>query len=166
MNDQISPAVIDVSEWTKFDISLTACATNIYALYAWAVDNGDFNLLRSIVAPDIRITRNGMEHAGLDAFLGIYRNNWESDWSAAKHYISNVIASEDSDGNIRSRAYFQAVFIRSKLTNMVVGHYDDTLVATDGNLRIAHKRIFIEGSVDLPETSRDSGRFPPLARVK
>ena len=98
--------------------------------------------------------------------LQVYQNNWAADWSAAKHYISNVIASEDAAGNIQSRAYFQAVFMRSNTTHMLVGRYDDTLVVIDGDLRIQQKRLFIEGSIDLPETSREISRFSPFARVK
>ncbi|NCG02968.1 MAG: hypothetical protein GWP22_05850, partial [Actinomycetales bacterium] len=73
---------------------------------------------------------------------------------------------EDAAGNIQSRAYFQAVFMRSNTTHMLVGRYDDTLVVIDGDLRIQQKRLFIEGSIDLPETSREISRFSPFARVK
>ena len=166
MSDHISPPVIGKSEWRTCDVSLVARASQLYAVYAWAIDNGDFHLLQSLLGPKISISINDTEHEGLDAFLQVYRNNWAADWTAAKHYISNIIASEDAAGNIRSRAYFQAVFMRSNTTHMLVGRYDDTLVVIDGDLRIQQKRLFIEGSIDLPETSREISRFSPFARVK
>ena len=100
MSDHISPPVIGESEWRTFDMSLTARASHLCALYAWATDNGDFHLLQSLLGPKVAISTNGTEHQGLDAFLQVYRNNWAADWTAAKHYISNEIVSEDAAGNI------------------------------------------------------------------
>jgi 3-phenylpropionate/cinnamic acid dioxygenase small subunit len=89
----------------------------------------------------------------------VYRNNWEADWSAGKHYIGNVLASRQDDGLVRSRAYFQAVFIRSDRTSKVIGRYDDLLEDVDGRLLIKHKRINVEGVVDLPESAREWGGY-------
>lgn len=156
---------IDAHELSSIDTDLTARATQLYALYAWAVDYGDFELLESLVAPDVTITRGDTEHPGLDAFMQVYRNNWDADWSAGKHYIMNVIASQQADGLVRSRAYFQATFIRSDHSTMVVGRYDDLLREIDGQFRIQHKRIHVEGSLRLPESVREWGGYQ-LARVK
>ncbi len=165
MNDHVSRPIIDPTEWSGVNVELTVRAQQLYAQYAWAVDYGDFELLQNILAPDIAITRGDTTYQGLDEFLQVYHNNWAADWSAGKHYISNVIGTQDSDGNIRSRAYFQAVFVRSNRTSMVVGRYDDSLVEMDGSLLIAHKRIHVEGSVELPEVSRDWNGYQ-YARVK
>lgn len=156
---------MEASEWKSLDLELSARAEQLYALYAWAVDYGDFELLESLTAPEITITRGDAEHPGIDSFLQVYRNNWEGDWSAAKHYIMNVIASRQADGLVRSRAYFQAMFIRSDHSTMVVGRYDDLLAEVDGQLKIQHKRIHVEGSIRLPESVREWGGYQ-LARVK
>jgi len=156
---------MDEAEVKALDVDLAARASQVYAQYAWAVDYGDFELLESLVGPDITITRGDAEYPGLEAFLQVYRNNWAGDWSAGKHYISNVIASRQPDGLVRSRAYFQAVFIRSDHSTMVVGRYDDLLVEVDGQLKIHHKRIHVEGSLRLPESVREWGGYQ-LARVK
>lgn len=161
----MSRPIIASSEWTSPDIDLIARAQNLYVQYAWAVDYGDFELLTSLVAPEICITRGETTHDGLADFLQVYQSNWDADWSAGKHYISNVTASRDPETGIRSRAYFQAIFIRSDRTTMVVGRYDDTLIELDGRLQIAHKRIYVEGSLSLPEVTRDWNGYQ-FARVK
>lgn len=157
--------VMHSSERDALDVELTARASQLYAQYAWAVDYGDFELLESLTAPNIVITRGDTDHPGLEGFLQVYRNNWSADWSAGKHYISNVMASRQEEGLIRSRAYFQAVFIRSDHSTMIVGRYDDLLTESDGRLLIAHKRIHVEGSLRLPESVREWGGYQ-LARVK
>lgn len=152
-------------EHRNVNVELMVRAQNLFALYAWAVDYGDFDLLTSILGPEICITRGEDTHDGIEAFLDVYRRNWASDWSAGKHFISNVMASRADDGSIRSRAYFQAVFLRSDRTSMVIGRYDDSLVDIDGQLRIQHKRISVEGVVDLPRTFMEWGGYQ-LGRVK
>jgi hypothetical protein len=157
--------IIGEYEHRDLDIDISVRAQNLYALYGWAVDYGDFDLLTSILAPDIRITRGDVTYEGVDAFLDVYHRNWAADWSAGKHYISNVFASRDDDGCIRSRAYFQALFVRSDRTSLVVGRYDDSLVEINGKLCILHKRIYVEGTTELPESIREWGGYQ-LARVK
>lgn len=156
---------IDPRELANMQTDLSIRAMHLYALYAWAIDYGDFELLESLVAPEIVITRGDIDHPGLEAFMQVYRNNWDADWSAGKHYITNVVASRQADGLVRSRAYFQAVFIRSDHSTMIVGRYDDLLREIDGELRIQHKRIHVEGSLRLPESVREWGGYQ-LARVK
>jgi hypothetical protein len=150
---------IDPAEVAAMDLGLSNRAAQVYALYAFAIDYGDFDLLDSLLTEDIAITRGDTLHSGREAFLQVYRNNWEADWSAGKHYIGNVLASRQDDGLVRSRAYFQAVFIRSDRTSKVIGRYDDLLEDVDGRLLIKHKRINVEGVVDLPESAREWGGY-------
>lgn len=156
---------MDRSERDGLDLELTARATQLYAVYAWAIDYGDFDLLESLVDPEVVITRGETDHPGLEAFMKVYHDNWSADWSAGKHYISNVIASRQSDGLIRSRAYFQAVFISSDHSTMVAGRYDDLLTDNDDHLRILHKRIQVEGSLRLPATAPEWAGYQ-VSRVK
>jgi len=165
MKDAISRPVIASTEWDSPDVDLIARAHQLYVQYAWAVDYGDFDLLTSLVAPEISITRGDVTYDGLAEFLKVYESNWDADWSAGKHYISNVTATKNSESGIKARAYFQAIFIRSNRSTMVVGRYDDTLVDNGGELQIAHKRIYVEGSLDLPEVSREWNGYQ-FARVK
>jgi hypothetical protein len=150
---------IDPAELANLDTELASRAAQVYALYAFAIDYGDFDLLDSLLAEDIAITRGETLHSGREAFMQVYRNNWDADWSAGKHHIGNVLASRQDGGLVRSRAYFQAVFIRSDRTSVITGRYDDLLEDTDGRLLIKRKRINVEGVVDLPESAREWGGY-------
>lgn len=165
MKEVVSRPVIESADWASPDLDLIGGVQQLYVQYAWAVDYGDFELLTSLAAPEISITRGSVTYEGIAEFLAVYQSNWDADWSAGKHYISNITATRNAETGIRARAYFQAIFVRSNRTTMVVGRYDDSLVDTDGQLRIAHKRIYVEGSLDLPEVSRDWNGYQ-FARVK
>lgn len=165
MQDSVSRPIIASHDWESPDTELIVRAQQLYVQYAWAVDYGDFDLLTSIVVPEVSITRGEATYHGLPEFLKVYQSNWDADWTAGKHYISNVTATRNPETGITARAYFQAIFIRSNRTTMVVGRYHDSLVDNGGQLQISHKRIFVEGSLDLPEVSRDWNGYQ-FARVK
>ena len=165
MSDSVSRPIIASREWDLLEVDLIVRVQQLYVQYAWAVDYGDFDLLNALVVPEVSITRGEVTYHGLAEFLKVYENNWDADWSAGKHYISNVTATRNSESGITARAYFQAIFIRSNRTTMVVGRYEDSLVDNDGQLQIAHKRIYVEGSLDLPEVSRDWNGYQ-FAKVK
>jgi len=146
------------------DAALQVKVERLYATYAWAVDQGDFDLLDSIITEDITITRGGVEIPGHEAFVEVYRNSWSGDFSASRHYISNIMAIREADGSIRGRAYFNAVFVRSDRTTMIVGRYEDTIVERDDIVLLSDKRIMVEGVVELPESAREWGGKPLVSR--
>lgn len=146
------------------DVELDAKVQRLYAVYAWAVDQGDFGLLDAIITTDIVITRGGVDYPGHEAFVQVYRNSWEGEWSASKHCITNLMATREEDGSIRGQAYFNAIFVRSDRTSMILGRYDDTLVERDGVVLISHKRILVEGIVELPPSATEWGGVPLVSR--
>ena len=146
------------------DVELHAKVQRLYAVYAWAVDQGDFGLLDAIITTDIVITRGGADFRGHEAFVQVYRNSWEGEWSASKHSITNVMATREEDGSIRGQAYFNAISVRSDRTSMTLGRYDDTLVERDGVVLISHKRILVEGIVELPPSATEWGGVPLVSR--
>ena len=123
------------------DVELHAKVQRLYAVYAWAVDQGDFGLLDAIITTDIVITRGGADYLGHEAFVQVYRNSWEGEWSASKHSITNVMATREEDGSIRGQAYFNATSVRSDRTSMTLGRYDDTYSRIGGRWVFATRSL-------------------------
>ncbi|WP_072690517.1 hypothetical protein [Rhodococcus marinonascens] len=52
-------------------------------------------------------------------------------------------------------AYFEATMFMSETSQRLFRRYSDSLVESDGDLRIAHKRIMVDRVMDLPVTSKE-----------
>lgn len=132
---------------------LGARSAELYYAYARAVDEGDLDGLRAIVTDDIKITRgDNPTEDGIEKFLDVYRAHNALNVPVCQHVVTNVLAEPDGDG-IKTHAYFQATFLETERTRVVIGRYDDVHVERDGKLKLAHKKIRVDRVVVLPAST-------------
>ncbi|WP_101524642.1 nuclear transport factor 2 family protein [Nocardioides houyundeii] len=124
--------------------SLVERVTALYHDYAWAVDDQDYDALRGLLIPDVRLTANDWEAEGVDDFIATYQRLLAGLAGPCRHLISNVRANRSADGVIQTGAYFQAVFHAESAVRIQTGRYRDVHVETPAGLRIIHKRIEID----------------------
>ena len=139
---------------TSTDTALLAArSAQLYYTYARAVDGGDLDTLRSIVTDDVLITRgDNPTEQGVEAFLDVYRAHNAKQVPVCKHVVTNVLAERDGD-EIRTHAYFQATFLETEQTRVIIGVYDDVHVEQDGELKLAHKKIRVQRVLELPAST-------------
>lgn len=135
--------------------ALGARSARLYYLYARAVDDGDLGMLEAIALPDIKVTRgHHPTTVGVESFLDVYRAHNALKIPVCKHVVTNVVADQIGD-EIQTHAYFQAAFLERERTRLVIGYYDDIHQEVEGELRLAHKKIVVERTVELPASSAD-----------
>jgi hypothetical protein len=66
--------------------------------------------------------------------------------------ITNVLADHRGE-EIVTHAYFEATFLETERTRVTFGIYDDLHVEVDGELKIAHKVITVQRTLELPAAS-------------
>jgi len=135
---------------------LGARSARLYYRYGRAVDEGDLDELRAIVTGDVRITRGDQptEH-GVEAFLDVYRAHNAKKIPVCRHLVMNVLADRRGE-EIVTHAYFEATFLEPERTRVIFGIYDDLHVELDGELRIAHKVITVQRTLELPAAGGSS----------
>lgn len=144
----------------------TPRARDLYIAYAWAVDDYDFDRLRTLVTSDVRLSIGAWDGGqGVDAFINAYREALMRPRIACRHYIGNVRARVLENGTIHTGAYFQAVFHETEHTRVQTGRYRDVHVRTESGLRISHKRIEIDPTVILARPDLPVGPVPPWLSV-
>lgn len=149
---------------TKENGALGARSARLYYLYARAVDDGDLEMLEAIALPDIKVTRgHNPTTVGVESFLDIYRAHNALEIPVCKHVVTNVLADRVGD-EIRTHAYFQATFLERERTRLVIGYYDDIHQEVEGELRLAHKKIVVERTVELPASSAEFSHAGAAAR--
>lgn len=124
-------------------------ANRLLALYARAADNRDFDRLRELFAPDAKLTAGGTTHEGREACIVFFRQTINPS-ARSQHAVSNVITEPERDGLIRVSSYVRALVLLDSHTRLVAARYEDTVREDDGRLLIVHKRVLIEGVVELP----------------
>jgi len=136
---------------TELDIR----AARVLYEYAWAVDTGNLEALRALIADDIKITQGGHTDEGIEDFLAVYRAQNDSETEVLRHAVTNVVADRQPDGTVRARAYFEATLCDPLETKRLIGYYEDILTEVDGDLKIAHKQITVQRMIQLPQATGD-----------
>ena len=132
---------------------LAARSARVYYTYARAVDQGDLDTLRAMVTDDIQITRGDLPtEDGVEKFLDVYRAHNSLGIPVCKHVITNVLAEQDGD-DVVTHAYFEATMLEDERTRVVIGIYDDVHREVDGELKLAHKRIRVQRTLELPASA-------------
>jgi ketosteroid isomerase-like protein len=119
-------------------------AQAVYA-YALAVDERDARAMDDLVVDDVALTRLDGTRQGREAFLNFYRDFWSSSVHQSLHAVTNVRARPLTDGTILVDSYFSASMVDPEGDRIVIGRYSDTFVDDGSQLRLAHKRITIDG---------------------
>jgi 3-phenylpropionate/cinnamic acid dioxygenase small subunit len=134
--------------------TLAARSAELYYTYARAVDEGDLDTLRAICSDDIRITRgDNPTEDGIEKFLDVYRAHNALQVPVCQHVVTNVLVAGRDGEEITTHAYFQATFLETERTRVVIGTYDDVHVEQDGMLKLAHKKIKVDRVVVLPAST-------------
>ncbi|MFW6773904.1 nuclear transport factor 2 family protein [Nocardioides sp. CPCC 205120] len=129
---------------------LGARAARAYYAYARAVDEGDLEALRDLAADDVRVTRGDHPtEQGVEAFLDVYRAHVAQAVPLCRHVITNVLAERDGD-EVRTHAYFQATYFEEERTRVMTGTYADSFREVGDELVLAHKRIRVQRTQELP----------------
>ena len=136
---------------------LAARSARVYYTYARAVDEGDLDTLRALVTDDVKVTRGDHPtEEGVEAFLDVYRAHIALGVPVCKHVVTNVLAEHVGD-EVVTHAYFQATMLEEDKTRVVIGVYDDVHREVDGVLKLAHKRIRVQRTLQLPASSGTYG---------
>ncbi|MEV0945158.1 nuclear transport factor 2 family protein [Rhodococcus sp. NPDC049939] len=130
-------------------------AADVLVQYAWAVDRGDLEALRAMVIDDVKISHTGMHASGVENFLDVYRSFLDSPIEKSQHSLSNIHVSAEGDGGLLVESYFEGTMFLRETSERLFGRYSDSLVESDGDLRIAHKRITVDRVMNLPEASKE-----------
>ena len=136
---------------------LAARSARVYYTYARAVDEGDLDTLRDLVTDDIQVTRG--DHPtedGVEAFLDVYRAHIAQGIPVCKHVVTNIVAERVGD-EVVTHAYFQATMLEEERTRVVIGVYDDVHREAGGALKLAHKKIRVQRTLELPASSGNYG---------
>ena len=132
---------------------LAARSARVYYTYARAVDEGDLDSLRAMVTDDIQITRGDLPtENGVEKFLDVYRAHNALGIPVCKHVVTNVLAEQDGD-DVVTHAYFEATMLEEARTRVVIGTYHDVHREVDGELKLAHKRIRVQRTLELPASA-------------
>jgi SnoaL-like domain len=137
------------------DIAYRAQAA-LYA-YAWAADAGDLDTLGDLAIDDIAVTQSTQEKRGKEEFLDIYRAFAASETELSRHVVTNTLVKHE-EGGVRIDAYFEATLFNPDSTSRIFGRYSDSLVEVEGQLKLKHKRIFVDRVMPLPVAT---GAFVP-----
>lgn len=127
---------------------------DVLVRYAEAIDQRDFDALRSCFTPDVVPEYVGIDlEPGADAVVEYIRTGIE-DFASSVHLVGNVVV-EDGDGTIVSQSRAIAYLVRpgadGELRMFVRGvRYDDEWVRADGRLLISRRRHQAEWSVEAP----------------
>lgn len=131
---------------------------NLIALYAEAIDDGDFDRLADLLA-DAAVTTEGtdVEVRGRDAVLALYTTwtrRYEDDGTPkTKHVTTNLILDIDEDaGTASARSYFTVLQATPDLPlqPIITGRYRDTFTRTpDGTWGFATRHMVTEHTGDL-----------------
>jgi 3-phenylpropionate/cinnamic acid dioxygenase small subunit len=132
---------------------LAARSAQLYYTYARAVDDGDLAALRAIVTDDIKTSRGTNPTVdGVEAFLDVYRAHNDLRIPVCQHVVTNILARREG-ADIVTHAYFQATFLEAAKTRVVIGYYDDVHREVGNELRLAHKKITVQRTLELPASS-------------
>jgi hypothetical protein len=132
---------------------LAARSALLYYAYARAVDEGDLDALRAIVTDDIKTSRGTNPTVdGVEAFLDVYRAHNDLHIPVCKHVVTNITARREG-ADIVTHAYFQATFLEADKTRIIIGRYDDVHREVGDELKLAHKKITVERTLELPASS-------------
>ncbi|OZC53161.1 nuclear transport factor 2 family protein [Rhodococcus sp. RS1C4] len=134
------------------DQDLAYRAQTTLTAYAWAADSGDLDTLRDLAVEDIAVTQTTQEKRGIENFLDIYRAFAASETEVSRHVVTNTLVTVEDDG-VRIDAYFEATLFDPGSTSRIFGRYSDSLVEVDGDLKIKHKRIFVDRVMALPTST-------------
>jgi Ring hydroxylating beta subunit len=86
----------------------------------------------------------------------VYRAHIALGVPVCKHVVTNVLAQQVGD-EVVTHAYFQATMLEEEQTRVVIGVYDDVHREVDGELKLAHKRIRVQRTLQLPASSATYG---------
>lgn len=132
---------------------LAARSAQLYYTYARAVDEGDLDTLRAIATDDIKTSRGTNPTVdGVEAFLDVYRAHNDLHIPVCKHVVTNIMARREG-ADIVTHAYFQATFLETELTRIIIGCYDDVHREAGDELKLAHKKITVQRTLELPASS-------------
>jgi hypothetical protein len=132
---------------------LAARSAQLYYTYARAVDEGDLDTLRAIATDDIKTSRGTNPTVdGVEAFLDVYRAHNDLHVPVCKHVVTNIVACREG-ADIVTHAYFQATFLEAERTRIIIGLYDDVHREVGDELRLAHKKITVQRTLELPASS-------------
>ena len=138
---------------TTDNAALAARSAQLYYTYARAVDEGDLGTLRAIVTDDIKTSRGTNPTVdGVEAFLDVYRAHNDLRIPVCKHVVTNIMARRVG-ADIVTHAYFQATFLEAERTRIIIGRYDDVHREVGDELRLAHKKITVQRTLELPASS-------------
>lgn len=118
--------------------------TQLCYRYATALDDRDWELLRSCFLADAVAEYEGLEPCdGYDAIQSLCQAAL-APLTRSHHLIGNVYPLVDGD-EATSQCYLQAQHVRAGTadgeTFIIAGRYADRLVRTDAGWRIAHRRL-------------------------
>ena len=138
---------------TSDNAVLAARSAQLYYTYARAVDEGDLDALRGIATDDIKTSRGTNPTVdGVEAFLDVYRAHNDLHVPVCKHVVTNIMARREG-ADIVTHAYFQATFLETETTRIIIGCYDDVHREAGGELKLAHKKITVQRTLELPASS-------------
>ena len=138
---------------TTDNAALAARSAQLYYTYARAVDEGDLDALRGIATDDIKTSRGTNPTVdGVEAFLDVYRAHNDLHIPVCKHVVTNIMARREG-ADIVTHAYFQATFLETETTRIIIGCYDDVHREAGGELKLAHKKITVQRTLELPASS-------------
>ncbi len=125
-------------------------AMQTLARYALALDTRDVEALVKLLAHGVRLTRDGEESDGIEAFVDAYRPFFETELLGSRHIITNLIVDETMPGDITVKSRFEASMFTETETTRIIGSYEDDMVLVDGLWLFQHKRNFVEWKLQLP----------------
>jgi 3-phenylpropionate/cinnamic acid dioxygenase small subunit len=117
---------------------------NLCVRYATALDNRDWNLLRSCFTTDAVTVYDGIgECSGYEAIEGLCRRAL-GPLTRTQHLVGNISAEVDGD-TATAQCYLQAQHVRDETDGgahfIIAGRYSDRLVRADDGWRIAWRRL-------------------------
>jgi ketosteroid isomerase-like protein len=129
--------------------------TDVCTRYAFALDNQDWDQLRSCFLPDVTSVYHGVGALqGYDPIEELCRSAL-TPLDASQHLLGNHLVEVDGD-EARSTCYFQAEHVRENAAGgthlTIAGRYEDRLVRADDGWKIAHRHqtvLWMDGNIGV-----------------
>lgn len=112
----------------------------LYQRYAYGVDTGDFEIVRSVFHPDCTVSGT-LESGAIDAYLEGIEAGLQQ-WDATMHFMGNQYVEIDGDvGHVETWVVaYHMEAAGSPLEHLVLGlRYRDDVVRVDGDWQIIRR---------------------------
>jgi len=122
------------------DLADRTAILELLARYCHACDDGDFEELVTVFAPDGRFDYGGDVVAGRAA-LGDYFAQVQTPERRGKHLVTNAVVTVDGDRATVVSDWLFLAFVEGVLTPRLTGRYDDVLVRGGDGWVIAERVV-------------------------